>query len=554
MVLQGSAGNADATTDELQRKRGFRARLRFRRALRGFAARLTEEQAILLRGDPGVASVTPDRPVKAVGEVKLAEGDSVPTGVRRIGAGSVGTTREPSRANVAVLDSGIDLSHPDLNAADGTNCIAPGTPAQDDDGHGTHVAGTISARNDGQGVVGVAPGTRAYAVKVLDGEGSGSFSQVICGIDWVTLTRTDSDPSNDIAVANLSLGGTGAPVAPCASTKDPLHRAICASTRAGVTYVVAAGNDGRHFDDARTPDLPAAYPEVLTVAASSDSDGAPGGRGVAPACRTGELDDLQAVFSNYAATSAGAAHTVAGPGVCIRSSWLGGGYATISGTSMASPHLAGAVALCLGEKSTAGPCAGLSPAGIVARIRSTAARQDPAYGFAGDPFRAVGGRYFGHLAWTGTPSTDGAVPVAVPVPADPTSGGTPRPSSPSAATDKTAPTVALSIRRQRLKTVRRRGLVLALRCSEGCVAAAEVLLPGRTARRVKLSRGATRRIARHAPVRLAGKTRRGITLKLSRAARGRLVRLGHVTVIVRVSVTDAAGNRRVTSRRVTIRR
>ena len=571
VVLEGSAGGTDATTDELQRKRGFRSHLRFRRALRGFAARLTEEQAAQLRQEPDVASVTPDRPVRARGEVGLAAGDSVPTGVRRIGAGSAGTAREASSANVAVLDSGIDLSHPDLNAADGTNCITPGAPARDDDGHGTHVAGTISAMNDGRGVVGMAPGTRTHAVKVLDAEGEGKFSQIICGIDWVTATRTDADPSNDIAVANLSLGGTGDPVAPCTRTTDPLHRAICASTRAGVTYVVAAGNDAWDFDNPATPDLPAAYPEVLSVTAMSDGDGAPGGRGAAPTCRPGEADDHHATFSNYATTSASAAHTVAAPGTCIRSTWPGGGYSTISGTSMASPHIAGAVALCLAEGGAAGPCAGLTPAGVIARIVDAASRQDAGYGFAGDPLRPVTGRYFGHLAWASPTAAAGPDDVAVPTPPAPGGSAPPAAATPAAppassapakpaaparrpVTDTAAPTAIVSIRRQRLKTVLRRALAVALRCSEGCVAAAEVWLPGRTARRLRLSRGAAVRIARHSSVRLAGNARKALVLKLSRRARAKLARVRRVTLMVKVTVTDAARNRRTVTRRVTIKR
>ena len=109
-------------------------------------------------------------------------------------------------------------------------------------------------------MVGVAPGTKVYAAKVLAGDGSGTTSQVICGIDWVTSTRTDSDPSNDIAVANMSLGGSGPPVGSCATTTDPQHRALCASTAAGVSYVVAVGNDGWDFDYAAEPDTPAASP------------------------------------------------------------------------------------------------------------------------------------------------------------------------------------------------------------------------------------------------------------------------------------------------------
>jgi subtilisin len=410
VVFERSVDRPIVETEQLERSEGFESRLRYKRAVKGFAARLTPGQVRDLRADPQVAFVAPDRRVHALGSVPLAAGDSAPAGVRRMQAATATTTREASTANVAVVDTGIDLSHPDLNATSGKNCVADG-PAQDDEGHGTHVAGTIGARNNGAGVVGVAPGTRLFAVKVLDAQGSGTWSQIICGIDWVTATRTDADPSNDIAVANLSLGGPGQPIAPCGTTTDPLHRAICASTAAGVTFVVAAGNDGWDFDYPSVPDTPAAYPEVLTVTAMGDSDGRSGGSGGAPTCRTGEVDDRYASFSNYASTAAGRAHTIAGPGVCVTSTMPGGGYGTMSGTSMATPHLAGAAALCLGEGGAAGPCAGLTPAQIVAKLRADAERYTNAisgFGFTGDPLRPLSGAYFGYLHWAGL---DGAAPA-----------------------------------------------------------------------------------------------------------------------------------------------
>jgi subtilisin len=359
-------------------------------------------------------------------------------------------TRQASSANVAVIDTGIDLAHPDLNAADGRNCVGTG-PAQDDEGHGTHVAGTIGARNDGAGVVGVAPGTRLFSVKVLDAQGGGTWSQIICGIDWVTATRTDADPSNDIAVANMSLGGPGQPIAPCSTTTDPLHRAICASTAAGVTFVVAAGNDGWDFDYASAPDTPAAYPEVLTVTAMGDSDGRSGGTGGAPGCTYGEADDRYASFSNFAATAAGRAHTIAGPGVCVTSTMPGGGYGTMSGTSMAAPHLAGAAALCIGEGGAAGPCAGLAPAQIVSKLRADAERYTGAvssFGFSGDPLRPAGSAYFGYLHWAGV---DGAAPTVTSF--TPASGATAVPTSTTVAVafgepmDRASAQAAFSLRR-----------------------------------------------------------------------------------------------------------
>jgi len=401
VVFRGSVDDVSAETDKREARQGFRAQNVYRRALKGFSAKLSKGQVERLEADPEVAFVSPDRKVKAQGAI--APGDSAPSGVRRIGAASASQARSASGANVAVIDTGIDLDHPDLNAAAGKNCIGSGPP-EDDDGHGTHVAGSVAARNNGSGVIGVAPDTKVFAAKVLGPQG-GSLSTVICGVDWATSTRTDSDATNDIAVANMSLGGFGEPVESCGTTTDALHKAICNSTAAGVDYVVAAGNNGWDFDFTAVPDVPAAYPEVLTVTAMSDSDGQPGGKG--GACdNTGDADDDTATFSNFALTAEGQQHTIAGPGVCINSTWLGGGHSTISGTSMASPHVAGAVALCLNEGGTSGPCAGLTSDQVVQKVRADAKAKsdaDSGYGFIGDPLRPVLDRFYGHLAWVGQP-------------------------------------------------------------------------------------------------------------------------------------------------------
>ena len=154
----------------------------------------------------------------------------VPTGVARIGAAGPAGVHPPSGAAVAVLDTGIDLSHPDLVARPGVNCIGPGLPQDDNiDSHGTFVAGVIGARNEGSGVVGVAPGTELYAVKVLGANGAGYVDQVICGIDWLTANAERLG----IRVANMSLSEE--------LQSEALHLAIRRSVSSGIVYTAAAG-------------------------------------------------------------------------------------------------------------------------------------------------------------------------------------------------------------------------------------------------------------------------------------------------------------------------
>jgi subtilisin len=389
VVYNKDLSDVGAATDAREASLGFTSTNRYRSALEGFSAELTDDQVSALESDPAVDFVQPDRMLHATDFVPRVAGEPVPpTGVRRIVAAKGALVREKAQDNVAVIDSGVNLSHPDLNAVNGKDCVAPGTPAEDENGHGTHVSGSIGAKNNGSGVTGVAPNTRIYAVRVLNAAGTGSFAQIICGIDWVSANAA----AKNIEVANMSVGGLlGGPQSACPGTSDALHLAICNATDAGtnVTFVVAAGNDGWDYDFPADPNVPAAYKEVLTVTALSDSDGRPGGLGPAPSCRTGEVDEAPATFSNFAATAAGRAHTIAAPGTCIRSTWLAGGYNTISGTSMASPHMAGVAALCHGEVGSAdGPCKAKTPAQNIAYLRSQAASYNNAhltYGFTRDP-------------------------------------------------------------------------------------------------------------------------------------------------------------------------
>ena len=391
VVLKDSIGSTDATTDDVGRRGGFIARLRYAAAIKGFAADLTPAQVAFISALPVVDFVQPDVTMAAAGQMTApASGETVTPGVRRIGAATATSVRASGGAPVAVLDSGIDLANPDLDARQGTNCIKPGTPAADDNGHGTHVAGIIGARNGGTGVVGVAPATPVYSVKILGSNGTGTLSQFLCGIDWVTANAA----SLGIKVANMSIGGAGSTDTSCgAANKDAEHKAICRSVAAGVTFVVAAGNSKTDF--ART--VPAAYPEVLTVTAMSDGDGLPGAK-LNPACVSGEADDRYGSYSNYASGSAAVAHTIAAPGTCIVSTGKGGGTATYVGTSQAAPHVAGAVALCVGSAGAPGPCAGLAPAAIMQRVRNDAmAAATTVNGFVGDLLRPFSARGYGPL-------------------------------------------------------------------------------------------------------------------------------------------------------------
>ncbi len=328
------------TVAPLQAKQlGFDLGHVYHSALQGYSASMPAAAADALADLPGVRWVQPDRPV-------AIDAQTTPTGVNRANADASPTAKingadERVNVDVAVIDTGADLTHPDLNInrAGAKNCSTGAVNANDLNGHGTHVSGTIGALDNGAGVVGMAPGARIWPVKVLTDAGSGLNSDVICGIDYVTANAAS------IEVANMSLGGSGADDGNCGNTNnDAMHRAICASVAAGITYVVAAGNDSANASTS----TPAAYDEVVTVSALADFNGLPGG-GAASTCRS-DVDDTFASFSNF-----GADVDIIAPGVCINSTWMLGGYNTISGTSMASPHVAGGAALYKATHPTATP-------------------------------------------------------------------------------------------------------------------------------------------------------------------------------------------------------
>ncbi len=299
----------------------------YEHALEGFSVSMSETEAQALAASPLVAFVEPAMQVSVANQ-------TTPTGFNRIGASenpdlAVGQGNGVTvDVDVAILDTGVDLDHPDLNVVGGVSCASrPGgavcVPGGDDDQyHGTHVAGIIGARDNGQGIVGVAPGARIWSVKVLDAKGFGSTASVLAGIDWVTAN------ADTIEVANMSLGGLG--------YSQAQYEAIQRAVDAGVAFAVAAGNDGV----AASAYSPAAFDNVLTVSAMADYDGLPGGT-AGGTCRA-DADDTLAAFSNR-----GPAVEIAAPGTCIQSTIpvAYGGYGVMSGTSMASPHVAGGLAL-----------------------------------------------------------------------------------------------------------------------------------------------------------------------------------------------------------------
>ena len=343
-----------ADANAVARAAGASPAHRYTHALNGFAAPLAPAAVAALSKRSDVVTIEPD----ALHQASALQ--PVPTGVARMG----GTSGGPSygHMNVAVIDTGILGSHPDLNVKGGAN-FSNGSGWNDGNGHGTHVAGTIAAKDNEIGVVGVAPGAGLWAVRVLDNRGSGWTSGIIAGIDWVTKNRA----TTGITVANMSLGGRKSSTSGACRTTDNVdpgdayHTAVCGSVAAGITYVVAAGNE--NTDACGT--APAGYEEVITVSALADFDGLPGGleNPTSPVTSCSESkDDSFACFSNY-----GRCVDVMAPGVAIRSTWNNGDYNTISGTSMASPHVAGAAV----RFKSANPNA--TPAQVLAGLTKVAA-------------------------------------------------------------------------------------------------------------------------------------------------------------------------------------
>jgi subtilisin len=327
VVLDAGTENVAAVAADAARVHNGEVGFVYQHAIKGFSISVNPQGAAALARNPQVAYVEADQPRSIVTQTVL-------TGIQRIFADDNtnididGSDDFRVDVDVAIIDTGIDFEHPDLSVVGGVDCSG-GSPfrsscssgGDDDHFHGTHVAGTVAAIDNAEGVVGVAPGARLWAVKVLNSNGSGYVSWIVAGIDWIAA-------QGNIEVANMSLGGSG--------FSQAEYDAIQGAVETGVAFAVAAGNS----DDDAANYSPAAFDNVLTVSALADFDGEPGGLG-SPTCRD-DQDDTLADFSNW-----GSAVQIAAPGVCILSTFPieDGSYGTISGTSMASPHAAGALAL-----------------------------------------------------------------------------------------------------------------------------------------------------------------------------------------------------------------
>lgn len=316
-IVTLASGRSDvaavARTQLDQARPGARPDRVFRHALRGYTARLTAEQALDLAADPSVAAVELDRVVS----IQTTQSNA-PWGLDRIDqralplSGTYTYTRTGAGVRAYIIDTGIRFTHSDFGgrASSGFDAIDGGS-ADDCHGHGTHVASTV-----GGSTFGVAKGVALVAVRVLDCNGSGALSGVISGVDWAVGNHAAGQP----AVANMSLGG---------GASSSLDQAINRLINDGVTVAVAAGNSSA---DACSGS-PSRVPGALTVAAS-------------------DRNDALASFSNR-----GSCVDIIAPGVNITAAWRTGDTATntISGTSMATPHGAGAAAKFLQANPSASP-------------------------------------------------------------------------------------------------------------------------------------------------------------------------------------------------------
>ena len=309
----------------LERRYGLRARAAFGQVFKGMAVRLTPAQLARLQRDPSVAAIEAEqtfsigaRPSKGGGDTSTSS-QSIPWGISKTGATLSYTLAGDGAGSVSgvrtyVIDTGIDTKNADLGYAGLVNFVGD-RKNTDCNGHGTHVAGTMTARDNSAAVVGVAPGASTYGVKVLGCDGSGTTTSVLKGIDWVAANAIKP------AVANMSLGG---------GVSQMLDDAVRAAAAKGIVFTIAAGNSAANACNTSPARIGGGSTPGVLVVGATDSN------------------DVEASFSNY-----GACVDLWAPGVAIPSLKVGGGVISLSGTSMAAPHVGGAAALYLGRYPTA---------------------------------------------------------------------------------------------------------------------------------------------------------------------------------------------------------
>ena len=297
----------------------FEVQKAYAHVLKGFSVKMSDADMEALKKDGRVKYIEPDMHIMRPpwendgGDDDPSGGQEVPYGITRVGYGS-------GAGKVAwIIDTGIDLDHEDLNVdgSRGFNAFERGPDAatlDDKNGHGSHCAGTVAALDNEVGVVGVAAGATVIPVKVLDKRGSGSTSGVIAGVDFVGAHAAAGD------AANMSLGG---------GVSETLDNAVIAASSNGVYFALAAGNES---DDANNHSPARAEGQYIWTISAMDSN------------------DYFASFSNYGNPPVDFCE----PGVSIKSTWMEGGYNTISGTSMAAPHMCGILLMTNGNPKTDG--------------------------------------------------------------------------------------------------------------------------------------------------------------------------------------------------------
>lgn len=342
-VLIGFTHQPGAEEEELVRGAGGIIKYTYH-LVPAIAASVPEPAIEGLSRNPKVTNIDPDGVVYAID----AELDNT-WGVKRIGAGLVHGYNLGTGVKVAIIDTGIDYTHADLDAnyAGGYDFVNGDNDPMDDHGHGTHVAGTVAAEDNNIGVVGVAPEARLYALKVLSASGSGYWSDIIAALQWGV--------GNGVQVTNNSYGSSVNP-------GGIVEAAFNNAEAVGVLHVAAAGNSGNAAGKGNNVIYPARYASVLAVAATDDTD-------------------TRAWFS-----STGDQVELAAPGVEVKSTLMGGGYGLASGTSMASPHGAGTAALVIASGITDANGNGHINDEVRQRLQQTATDlgatgRDPWYGY-----------------------------------------------------------------------------------------------------------------------------------------------------------------------------